>query len=820
MKKWKRVLGLALAVTLTAGLCACNKNPQDGDSSGNQGGKKNNANAALAKEYVYRLQEFDFSDIQEKGDDAYIRFVAELDGRIYAMLQSYNYSGSGTNRKYKLISTDSEGGDIKFYDMQLSMESGQQEPDSGQEPASGQDSADTSETGEEDSVYESLNIGDLVLTGDRIYGQKNWYYEDYRDPDNYVSENKTYICCWDLEGKIIWESPMDYLSNEESWHYIQAIVGKEDNTAILLIGGDDCGKIMLDAEGKASEMQPCNGLDKFFENSGSTAVMPDGKLLLTYYGENWQDMFVSTYDFDTDTMSEGVLLPSSLSYNGMGNLTVDAEGDIVFSNNQGVFKYHIGDETAVQLMSYVNSDLYINNLNVILPVDDEHFVGFYSDYDEETYNSTVRGGIFTKVAPEDIPDKSVLVLGGNYIPNDLRRRVVEFNKSSNTHRVVLKDYNQYSTYDDYMAGYTQLNNDIISGNMPDILIVDSYNMSLENYISKGLLADIGALIEKDEELSQTEFMENVFEACRVDGKLYEIIPSFNVRTYIGKKALVGERTSWTMEEASQLLSTMPEGTSLFGDTMQGEFFSIVMNMCGNDFIDVSTGKCSFDSQEFISLMEFAKTLPVAQPDDYYEGDWYSAYQSQYRENRTILANCYINDFRNLIYTINGSFGEEISFVGFPNASGQGSVVSTDTSYALAAGSANLDAAWDFMRYYLTDEYQSELSYPLPIVKKYFDENALLATKKPTYEDENGKEVESEYTWWINDEEMILEPLTMEQLDMIKSHIASVTKRTYYNDYVLNIINEEMEAFYQGQKSASDVASVIQSRAKIYVNENR
>ncbi|MDE7269551.1 MAG: extracellular solute-binding protein [Acetatifactor sp.] len=819
MKMWKRVLGFVLAATLLAGLCACNKNPQD-NAPNNQGGKKNNANAALAKEHVYRLQEFELGGISEKDDDAYIRFISEHDGRIYAMMQIYNYRNNSDNRQYKLISTNMEGADLKTYDMQISMEDEQQETAPDGDESGAADTLVNPDSENEGYVYESTSVSDFALSGGRIYGRKNYYFEDYRDPDNYVYENKTYICCWDMEGKMLWESPLDYLSDENSWHYIQAFVAQEDGTAILLIGGDDYGKITVDAEGKASELQPCKGLDKFFENSNSAVALPDGKLLLTYYGEDWKDMYAATYDFDTDIMSESVQLPSSLIYNGMGNLSVDEKGDMIFSNNQGVFKYHIGDAEAVQVMSYVNSDLYLNSLDAILPIDDEHFVGFYSEYDEQTYNSTIRGGVFTKVAPEDIPDKAVMVLGGNYIPSDLRKRVVEYNKSSNTHRIVLKDYSQYSTYDDYMAAYTQMNSDIISGNMPDILIVDSYNMSLDNYISKGLLADIGALIEKDEELSKTEFMENVFEACSVDGKLYEIIPSFYVQTYIGKTSLVGDRTSWTMEEARQLLSTMPEETALFGDMMRGEFFDRVMYMCGNDFIDVATGKCSFDSAEFISLMEFAKTLPEERPEDYYEGDWYTAYQSQYRENRTLLASCYISDLQNMVYTINGSFGEDVSFVGFPNASGQGSRITTNNSYALAAGSASLDEAWKFMRYYLTDEYQSELNWQLPVNKKYFDEQALKATKKPSYEDGEGKQVEYDYTWWINDEEMILDPLTMEQLDAIKAHIASVTKRTYYNEYVLNIITEEMDAFYKGQKSAADVASIIQSRAKIYVNENR
>ena len=35
-----------------------------------------------------------------------------------------------------------------------------------------------------------------------------------------------------------------------------------------------------------------------------------------------------------------------------------------------------------------------------------------------------------------------------------------------------------------------------------------------------------------------------------------------------------------------------------------------------------------------------------------------------------------------------------------------------------------------------------------------------------------------------------------------------------------IINEEVASFWAGQKSASDVAGIIQSRVEIYVNENR
>lgn len=56
---------------------------------------------------------------------------------------------------------------------------------------------------------------------------------------------------------------------------------------------------------------------------------------------------------------------------------------------------------------------------------------------------------------------------------------------------------------------------------------------METYAARGLLADIGELIEKDTELSQTDFLTNAFEAYSMDGKLYYVIPSFRVDTMIG-----------------------------------------------------------------------------------------------------------------------------------------------------------------------------------------------------------------------------------------------------------------------------------------------
>ena len=63
-------------------------------------------------------------------------------------------------------------------------------------------------------------------------------------------------------------------------------------------------------------------------------------------------------------------------------------------------------------------------------------------------------------------------------------------------------------------------------------------------------------------------------------------------------------------------------------------------------------------------------------------------------------------------------------------------------------------------------------------------------------------------------------MTQEQIDQVVAFVQTVNKSVYTNEAVLNIIKEEMDAFYSGQKSAQDVAKIIQSRAQVYVDENR
>ncbi|WP_318709706.1 extracellular solute-binding protein [Candidatus Acetatifactor stercoripullorum] len=848
-KKWfRKGMSLCLTAAMALGLTACG------------GTDKVSADPNLAKQYVYSCQDI---EIPQMGDSFDIQRGYFSDGKIYLLANVYNWNDTGSSQELRLISLNEDGTGLQEIELQTSAagsgaagqegeaqeetpdeEAGQNQEETGDndlmilpraEAAQEETDAETdveadvveSEEIEDmlmvtpeplaSSVYEYTGYANYTFTGDgMLYAVKTYSYEDYSDPENVVSRQENSLCKWDMAGTLLGEYPLETIDYQQEYAYISSLVPLSDGGMGVLYTGDGVQMSTVDAQGNVSERKQLSDSTSVLQNASNFMVKPDGVIVVTYYDESdWSKMYIATYDPNTDTLSEGVQMPESFSTGGYNSMTAGTTTDLIVTTSNGVYSYNIGDTEPTQMMSFVNSDMNISSMSSVIVLDDTRFVGLY--YDSINYDSNV--GIFTKVDPEDIPDKKVLVLAANYVNSDVRQRVVDFNKSSDQYRIVLREYQSYATTEDYNAGYTQLNNDIISGNMPDILVVDA-NTPVENYISKGLIADVGSLIESDEELSQTEFMQNVFEAYSIEGKLYQVIPYFNVMTLAGKKSIVGDRTSWTMAEFEELEASLPEGTAMIGELTRSSFMNMMMRYCGTDFVDVSTGKCNFDSQNFIDILEFANELPENLPDDYYNDDYWNSYESQYRENRTVLMYCYISSVRSMNYTINGSFGEEISFIGFPTESGNGSSIDIGNSFALSARSENLEGAWEFVRYYLTDEYQETVEYGLPISSDIFTQKAQEALNKPYYLDENGNKVEYSETFYMNGENIELEPMTQEQIDQVVEFIRSVNTRSYYNQDISKILEEEVEAYFTGQKSAKEVAQVIQSRAQIYVSENR
>lgn len=826
MKKLtKRVISLLLAGVMAFGLCAC-------------GGSDDAAKKEEAKKYVFRMEDMDV-DILDEEESTYGYSYA--DGRIY-ILTTRHYWEELTGVEVNLVSVNEDGSDVAKVELFSNVKENpnyvpfdEESPDfeavpldldmpavEDAEPAVEESTNDIFIPADE-PVEEGAATEEDAKTDMEVYS--DCYVTNYSMDKNgvvLVMESNTYgfdemgnyqdlgysleLYSYDLSGNLKFSTMLNDNMEEYVWYRgitsdaegNLVLVGDEEIT-LLNSAGELLTKIDMTTEGYVS----------------STFIGRDGKLWLISYNDEWTKMFLKKFDFTTEKFEDEIELLGTLTNY---NTRVGMNYDFLLTNSQGIYAYNVGDTEVTPLLNYINSDIDGNNINQIFEAEDGKLVCVYMD--EETWENHLA--MLTPVAPEDVPDKEVITLACNYLDYRLRKYIVEFNRTNTQYRVTVTDYSVYNTPEDYTAGATRLNNDILSGNIPDIMVFDGYSSQMNNFIAKGILTDIGKLIEEDETMNMDDYMTNVFEAYSVDGKLYSVVPNFSIQTVIGKTKDVGETPGWTLDDLKALMAANPD-VSVFGDTItRSEILSQLMMYSGSHFVDSSTGKCHFDSEEFIEILEFAAQFPETFDWENVEDDYWISSETQYRDGRTLLMSTGIYEIRDYNRTAKGYFGEDVTPIGFPTTEGNGSVIIGNTQYGISSRCKNMEGAWEFLKYFLSEEYQTsdEFYYSLPVLKSALEAKLEEAQERPYWEWEDGTKEYYDDTWWIGDQEIILEPMTEAEAQELYDFISSVNKPYSYDEALMNIITEEVAPYFEGHKSAEEVVTIIQSRAQVYVNENR
>lgn len=633
-----------------------------------------------------------------------------------------------------------------------------------------------------------------------LYTVRNVY---HYDEDTGESQDEYYLEQMTLDGEVLHSTVLNELSEvqkiteEQGWFGVTNLFAEDDVLYLQTSFGD---VLAFDKECQFDSVAMQGDNTEVLE--GAIYVTADHQYAAVSYGE--EQVKITKVDLATGTVGESYDIPGD-SY-GYSFYTGD-QYDFYVTDNYAVYGYNLGDAALTKLLSYVDSDLDVWEISNILSISETEFYGHCSGRDSGIAK-------FTKVNPADIEDKQVLTLAMAGMNWDLKSRVIQFNKSSKEYRISLVDYTAESG--DYDTVLSRMNTDIVSGNIPDILLLDE-SLPVDSYISKGLLADLLPFIEKDEEIDRNDLMPNIVEAFSTDGKMYQLVPSYSIRTLVAKTSDVGEESGWTIDEALELWNSKPEGTEFIAGMTRNEMLETFMLLAGNQFVDYESGKCNFDQEEFVQFLEFLSRFPTELPDDYYSDEYWNQYDSMWRRGVALTRVLYWGDFRSITYEEQGTFGEPITFIGMPSTDGCGTVIMPYEQFAISSKSNNQEAAWEFLRYYLSEEYQSEVG-GFPISMKEMEKRAKEATQRPSYKDENGDLIEYDDSTWIGDVEILITPMTQEEADGYVEMLKSFTHVGKYDRTLLNMITEEASPFFEGQKSAAEVAKIVQNRAQIYLQE--
>lgn len=648
---------------------------------------------------------------------------------------------------------------------------------------------------------------------------------------------------------VIWAVVNRYFSNEETGEYSEEISLRKYSAEGEELLNLNLKEIIKDREyyGLYSLLGDQEGNLYSFMEDDIFIFGPDGKLknTVTIEGsyisnlktDNAGNIFVIYNDNITyktivkklDPKSGALSDPFSLgnAANFVYSMTTGGVGsnyDFYYNDSISLHGLDIDTLQTTELCNWINSDVNSNQLGNVMVINDEKII--CTMYDETDYKQKLV--VLNRVPEEQIVEKYMVTLAAAWIDYYIRSAIISFNRANEEYRIVIKDYSIYNTPDgDGKQAVTALNNDIVAGNIPDIIQIN-YDMPTDSYIAKGLFADLNEYIDNDTTLNRADYLTNVLDAFSVNGKLYELVPSFSIRTVSGKKSVVGSAPGWNMDEFNAVLAKYPDAKAFY-DITQSEMLDNISTITAEQFIDKNTGKCNFDSDGFIKILEFAKKLPEKhlweEGGEYYGkdmgNDYWQEQQTAYRDNKILMQMEYFGSFRTYWQLMKGTYGEDINLIGFPTDSRNGSAINPTIKLAMSAKSKLSEGAWQFMRYFLTDEYQNTISWEFPIKISRLEALAEEAMKPQTWtNEETGEVITYPSEWWIGDRNIEIGEITQEYVDMVMEYIRSVNQAVRYDTSMMAIIHEEAAAFFAGSKSAQETAKIIQNRVSIYVSESR
>lgn len=161
------------------------------------------------------------------------------------------------------------------------------------------------------------------------------------------------------------------------------------------------------------------------------------------------------------------------------------------------------------------------------------------------------------------------------------------------------------------------------------------------------------------------------------------------------------------------------------------------------------------------------------------------------------------------------------FVGFPTATGNGHCFTNITDqFAMNASSKNKDGAWEFLKLLLSEEYQDSMyvrsgAASFPTNKNSLDRLADFAAGRI-------KQTDSEETAVFQGAmpDYSYRAAAEDEISQILDLIDQTDKISYTQSEILDIVEEEAQVYFAGEKTVEETQAITQQRVTVYLSERQ
>lgn len=349
----------------------------------------------------------------------------------------------------------------------------------------------------------------------------------------------------------------------------------------------------------------------------------------------------------------------------------------------------------------------------------------------------------------------------------------------------ISQYREFE-YNSDITRISRLKLDIKEGIGPDILL-DFGQYPVLNKVD--YLIDLSGITD---DLDDNDYFMNIFEGFKTNNNLYQIPLSASVSGIYSSEQIVGEdRCGFTFEQYDELLSNTFSGKDPIGEGIGRErYFRILMQNAYND-IHNEEGFLSIDNGVFRNYCAYSASSPESRG-------------SIINEFRLLELSSFPYDLSSMIIRQSG-----YKLYGFPSLVDQGPMINCYESVALTKrcleDTALFDAAKSFVNCMLSCDVQiCNIAYN-PVCIPAFDYYASCGLEYANKSIKENTGIDDYYNPSIIDE--------------YKEYLSSAQVAGLSDSYTLLIINEEIQPFYQGQKSIGDVITIVESRVNNMIAED-
>lgn len=603
-------------------------------------------------------------------------------------------------------------------------------------------------------------------------------------------EDKYELREYDFSGTILNES-----------EDINQMMVDNDETAILSFRADEEGRLcLIGASGTIYSMNPDGTKVKTI--AVANVSLESAKLYL-------QDQMV-VYNSSLDINN---IRKIDLSANTLEELS---KKDIYYTTEQyGLNQYKNMGKVRETILNWLDNGIFTSQIQTLSILKDGTILVITLDFTDQKY--LLKQNLLKKVEKdkeEQSGESSRITITygvANALDDTVKKDIVNFNTQNEKYKIEVVNYLE----DGMNMGdaTTKLNAAIAAGNGPDLINVLDFDY--QTYATNGVFENLYPYITNDSTFHKEDYFENILTCYSYKNELFAIPRNFDIDTLAGSKEDFPTQ-GWTLSEMYKFMENHPEINTLFEAGPQSMLQELMVCYM-DDFYNLETGSCNFNSQEFVDLLKFCKTYA------YKDGEP----QDNVKNKTQLLTKIYSLDYIQY-QKCQQIFEGDISFMGYPDDKGNGARISPLMS-ALAIGSYSKQkaGAWEFIKYSLSKEEQGNFSidsYPIRKDSYFALMNQQINMKVDTEYDENGNLIKVPFTY--NFSYAGLGSYTYEYYPPTQKMVNEITDVIEHTDTIMdidinvwNIIVEE-DNYLKGDGDPWDMAEKIQNRVQLYVNESR